>query len=89
MELVRKVRYASAFSFAYSPRPGTPAAELPGQVPPPQKNARLLRLQALLAEQRLAFNVACVGRHFDVLLEKPGRYPGQLVGRPLSSGRVP
>jgi tRNA-2-methylthio-N6-dimethylallyladenosine synthase len=81
LELVRKVRYASAFSFAYSPRPGTPAAELPGQVPPPQKNARLLRLQALLAEQRLAFNVACVGRHFDVLLEKPGRYPGQLVGR--------
>ncbi|MET0483886.1 MAG: tRNA (N6-isopentenyl adenosine(37)-C2)-methylthiotransferase MiaB [Aestuariivirgaceae bacterium] len=81
LELVRKVRYASAFSFAYSPRPGTPAAELPGQVPAPRKNARLLRLQALLAEQRLAFNVACVGRQFDVLLEKPGRHPGQLVGR--------
>jgi tRNA-2-methylthio-N6-dimethylallyladenosine synthase len=81
LELVRKVRYASAFSFAYSPRPGTPAAELPGQVPAPRKNARLLRLQALLAEQRLAFNVACVGRQFEVLLEKPGRHPGQLVGR--------
>jgi tRNA-2-methylthio-N6-dimethylallyladenosine synthase len=81
LEIVRRVRYASAFSFAYSQRPGTPAAEMPGQVPEPEKNARLLRLQALLAEQRQAFNVACVGRRFEVLLEKPGRHPGQLVGR--------
>jgi tRNA-2-methylthio-N6-dimethylallyladenosine synthase len=81
LEIVRKVRFACAFSFAYSPRPGTPAAEMAGQVPAAEKNARLLRLQELLAEQRQAFNVACLGRRFEVLLEKPGRYPGQLVGR--------
>jgi len=77
----RPVAFASAFSFAYSPRPGTPAAEMAGQVPAEEKNARLLRLQELLAEQRQAFNVACLGRRFEVLLEKPGRHPGQLVGR--------
>jgi tRNA-2-methylthio-N6-dimethylallyladenosine synthase len=81
LEIVRRVGYASAFSFAYSQRPGTPAAEMPAQVPVPVKSARLLRLQALLAEQRQAFNVACVGRRLEVLLEKPGRHPGQLVGR--------
>jgi tRNA-2-methylthio-N6-dimethylallyladenosine synthase len=81
LELVRKVRYASAFSLSYSQKPGTTHTELLDQIPAPQKNARLLRLQALLAEQRMAFNVACVGRNFDVLLEKSGRHPGQLVGR--------
>jgi tRNA-2-methylthio-N6-dimethylallyladenosine synthase len=81
LEIVRRVRFASAFSFAYSPRPGTPAAEMPGQVPAQEKNARLLRLQQLLGEQRHAFNVACVGRQFEVLLDKPGRHPGQLMGR--------
>jgi tRNA-2-methylthio-N6-dimethylallyladenosine synthase len=81
LEIIRKVRFASAFSFAYSPRPGTPAADLAGQVPAAEKTLRLLRLQELLAEQRQAFNVACLGRRFAVLLDKPGRYPGQLMGR--------
>ena len=81
LEIIRMVRFASAFSFAYSPRPGTPAADMAGQVPAAEKTLRLLRLQELLAEQRQAFNVACIGRRFEVLLDKPGRYPGQLMGR--------
>ena len=81
MQLVRNVTYAQAFSFKYSPRPGTPAAGHEEQVPEDVKSGRLARLQALLAEQQAAFNRACVGRALDVLLEKPGRKPGQLVGR--------
>jgi tRNA-2-methylthio-N6-dimethylallyladenosine synthase len=78
---VREVRYASAFSFKYSPRPGTPAAERQDQVPDDEKADRLSRLQALLEEQRNAFNKACLGRRMPVLLEKPGRHLGQLTGR--------
>ncbi|MDX5463899.1 MAG: tRNA (N6-isopentenyl adenosine(37)-C2)-methylthiotransferase MiaB [Alphaproteobacteria bacterium] len=81
MALVREVNYASAFSFAYSARPGTPAAALPGQVPDAVKGERLQRLQALLAEQQDAFNAAQVGRTLPVLIEKPGRHPGQMTGR--------
>jgi tRNA-2-methylthio-N6-dimethylallyladenosine synthase len=81
MQLVRDVTYAQAFSFKYSPRPGTPAAGHDAQVPEDVKADRLARLQALLAEQQAAFNQACVGRTLDVLLEKPGRKSGQLVGR--------
>lgn len=81
MALVRAVGYASAFSFKYSPRPGTPAAERDGQVPDEVKLARLHRLQALLLEQQQAFNSSCVGRSFPVLLEKPGRRDGQMIGR--------
>ncbi len=80
MALVREVRYASAYSFKYSPRPGTPAAEAE-QVPEDQKSDRLARLQALLTEQQTAFQEACVGRTLPVLIEKPGRHPGQMVGR--------
>jgi tRNA-2-methylthio-N6-dimethylallyladenosine synthase len=81
MALVRDVTYASAFSFKYSPRPGTPAAERADQVAEAVKAERLTRLQALLAEQQKAFNRACVDRTLPVLLEKAGRREGQLVGR--------
>ncbi len=81
MELVRAVKYASAYSFKYSPRPGTPAAEKTQQVPEEVKSERLTRLQALLTEQLNAFNEACVGRELAVLIEKPGREPGQWIGR--------
>jgi len=81
LALVREADYASAFSFKYSPRPGTPAADHAGQVPDEVKSERLARLQALLDEQRMAFNAACIGRRLSVLLEKPGRRPGQLTGR--------
>ena len=81
LALVERVGFASAFSFKYSPRPGTPGAALPGQVPEPVMSERLHRLQLLLEEQRAAFNAACAGRTLDVLIEKPGRHPGQLGGR--------
>ncbi len=81
LALVREARYASAFSFKYSRRPGTPGAAMPGQVAEAVKDERLQRLQALLAEQQAAFNRACVGRVLPVLFEKPGRHTGQMVGR--------
>ncbi|MBI3707628.1 MAG: tRNA (N6-isopentenyl adenosine(37)-C2)-methylthiotransferase MiaB, partial [Proteobacteria bacterium] len=81
LAVVRDIGFASAFSFKYSPRPGTPAALMDDQVPEPVKEERLRRLQALLGEQQAAFNRACVGRTMPVLLERPGRHPGQLVGR--------
>jgi tRNA-2-methylthio-N6-dimethylallyladenosine synthase len=81
LDLVREVTYASAFSFKYSPRPGTPAAEHDNQVPEAVKAERLTRLQSLLDRQRMDFNQACIGRRMSILLEKPGRRPGQLGGR--------
>jgi tRNA-2-methylthio-N6-dimethylallyladenosine synthase len=81
LQVVREVKYASAFSFKYSPRPGTPAAERDGQVPDEVKAERLARLQALLNEQMRSFNEACVGRTLPVLIEKPGRRDGQMAGR--------
>ncbi|MFN4140670.1 tRNA (N6-isopentenyl adenosine(37)-C2)-methylthiotransferase MiaB [Aestuariivirga sp.] len=81
LALVRELGYASAFSFKYSPRPGTPAAGHENQVPEPEKSARLQILQALIHEQQTAFNAALVGKTLPVLLEKPGRLPGQIVGR--------
>ncbi len=81
MTLVREVGYASAFSFKYSRRPGTPGAAMPGQVAEEVKDERLARLQALLGEQQQAFNETLVGRTVDVLFEKPGRHAGQVVGR--------
>ena len=81
LQLVEAVGYAQAFSFKYSPRPGTPAAQAKIQVEEPVKEARLARLQDLLEQQQAAFNRSCVGRTLPVLLEKPGRHPGQLVGR--------
>jgi tRNA-2-methylthio-N6-dimethylallyladenosine synthase len=81
LSLVEEVNYAGAYTFAYSPRPGTPAAEMNGQIPEPLKIARLHELQALITRQQRDFNAAFLGRTVDVLLEKPGKLPGQLVGR--------
>jgi tRNA-2-methylthio-N6-dimethylallyladenosine synthase len=81
LALEREARYATAFSFKYSPRPGTPAAEMAEQVPDEIKSDRLTRLQALLGSQQQAFNEACINRKMPILLEKSGRHPGQLVGR--------
>ena len=81
LDLVREVVFAGAFSFKYSRRPGTPAAAMPGQVDEAVKSERLARLQALLEAQQRAFNTAQVGRDLPVLFERPGRHPGQIIGR--------
>ena len=81
LALVRQMSHASAFSFKYSRRPGTPAAALPGQVAEEVKTERLARLQAVLDDQQVAFNAAQVGQTLPVLFERLGRHPGQLVGR--------
>jgi tRNA-2-methylthio-N6-dimethylallyladenosine synthase len=81
MTLVRDVGFAAAYSFKYSPRPGTPAATMEDQVPEQVKDERLGRLQALMARQAKAFNHAQVGRVLPVLFERPGRHAGQLIGR--------
>ncbi|MDB5452374.1 MAG: tRNA ((37)-C2)-methylthiotransferase MiaB [Caulobacteraceae bacterium] len=81
LALVREARYASAFSFKYSRRPGTPAAAMPGQIAEAVKDERLARLNALLDEQQRAFNALAEGRTLDVLFERLGRHPGQLIGR--------
>jgi tRNA-2-methylthio-N6-dimethylallyladenosine synthase len=81
LDLARKVRYASSYAFKYSPRPGTPAAEMEGQVDEAVKVARLGELQVLLEQQRQAFNHASIGRRFEVLFEKPGKRDGQVIGR--------
>jgi len=78
--LVREVKYAQAFSFKYSPRPGT-SASTAKQLPEDVKDARLQELQALLSKQQAEFNASCEGRMMDVLFEKPGRKAGQAVGR--------
>jgi tRNA-2-methylthio-N6-dimethylallyladenosine synthase len=81
LSLVDDVGFAGAFSFMYSPRPGTPAAEMDGQVPQEEKSERLQRLQAAITRHQRRFNAGFAGRTVDVLLEKPGRLSGQLVGR--------
>jgi tRNA-2-methylthio-N6-dimethylallyladenosine synthase len=81
LALVDTVGYAGAFSFKYSPRPGTPAADMPDQVSETVKSERLYRLQDAIDRRQAAFAAQCRGRTFDVLFEKPGRHPGQIVGR--------
>ncbi|MDR3440420.1 tRNA (N6-isopentenyl adenosine(37)-C2)-methylthiotransferase MiaB [Telmatospirillum sp.] len=81
LRLVRDIGFAQAYSFKYSPRPGTPAAAIGDQIPETVKEDRLTELQRVIGEQAVAFNRGCVGRHFDVLLDRPGRHPGQLIGR--------
>ena len=81
LALVAKVGFAQGYSFKYSARPGTPASTLADQVPDAVKAERLARLQRLLDRQQATFNERCVGRTLPVLFEKPGRRPGQLVGR--------
>jgi len=81
LALVREIGFAQSYSFKYSVRPGTPAAAARKQIPDDVKAERLARLQALLNAQETAFARSCVGCSFDVLLERPGRHPGQLIGR--------
>jgi len=81
LDLVRRVGFAQAYSFKYSARPGTPAADHGGQVEPAEMADRLDRLQALLNDQQLAFNQAMAGQKIPVLFDRLGRRPGQIVGR--------
>ena len=81
LDLVRRVNYASAFSFMYSPRPGTPAATMAAQVPDAVSRARLHALQALLTEQQVAFNGSRAGMTVPVLFERKGRHGAQAIGR--------
>ncbi|AZO16883.1 tRNA (N6-isopentenyl adenosine(37)-C2)-methylthiotransferase MiaB [Mesorhizobium sp. M2A.F.Ca.ET.043.05.1.1] len=81
LKLVREVGYASAFTFKYSPRPGTPGAEMDGHLSETAKDERLQRLQALINDQQQNFIASVVGRTVSTLIEKPGRRPGQILGR--------
>jgi len=81
LDLVRDIGFCAAYSFKYSPRPGTPAAAMETQVPETLKAERLARLQALVAHQTQAYNRSMLGRVLPVLFEKPGRHSGQLIGR--------
>ena len=81
LKIVEAVNYAQAFSFKYSARPGTLAAEMEDQIPDQVMDERLQRLQALLNVQQMAFNRRTVGERTQVLLERPGRKPGQLIGK--------
>ena len=81
MALVEDVGFVQAFSFRYSPRPGTPAANLEDKVPDAVAQARLLELQDVLERRQRAFFAGMIGRTLDVLFEKPGRHEGQLIGR--------
>jgi tRNA-2-methylthio-N6-dimethylallyladenosine synthase len=81
LDLVGAVGFSGAFSFKYSPRPGTPGADMSEQVAEEIKSERLARLQAAIDQSQAAFNRRCIGRTFDVLFERRGRHPGQLVGR--------
>ncbi|WP_179504266.1 MULTISPECIES: tRNA (N6-isopentenyl adenosine(37)-C2)-methylthiotransferase MiaB [unclassified Sphingomonas] len=81
LDLVATVRHAQAFSFKYSPRPGTPAATMDGQVAAEVMDERLKRLQAALVRDATAFNQASVGRRCQVLVERRGRHPGQWLGK--------
>lgn len=81
LALIANVGFAQAYSFKYSARPGTPAATMAGQVPETLREERLAALQAVITAQALDFNRACVGSRFAVLLDRPGRRPGQLQGR--------
>ena len=81
LAIVDAVGYASAYSFKYSPRPGTPAATMEGAVDPQVMDERLQRLQARLAEHSLAFNHAAIGRDTSILVDRKGRLPGQMIGK--------
>ena len=81
MQIVREVNYAYAYSFAYSPRPGTPAASFENQVPEEVKSERLQRLQALILQKQLAFNEAKLGQKMDILVERKGKFTGQMIGK--------
>lgn len=89
LHLVERVKYASSFSFKFSPRPGTPASLMKNQIPEDVKTRRLMKLQKLLQSQQRAFNEATVGKELDVLLTERGKQRGQLVGyTPYMQGTV-
>src|SRR5205085_5214876 len=81
LALVAQIGYAGAYSFKYSPRPGTPAADMREMVSAAEMDERLVRLQELIDSQQSAFNAAAIGSTVDVLFERAGRNPGQIVGR--------
>ncbi|CAN5337843.1 tRNA (N6-isopentenyl adenosine(37)-C2)-methylthiotransferase MiaB [soil metagenome] len=81
LSLVEDMRYAQAFSFTYSPRPGTPAATMGEQVPKAVMDERLQRLQAVINTQQHAFNTASVGKQTNILIERAGKFPGQMLGK--------
>jgi tRNA-2-methylthio-N6-dimethylallyladenosine synthase len=81
LQLVAAASYAQAYSFKYSPRPGTPAASMTGQVAPEVMDERLQRLQAALGRDQMAFNRASLGRRCEVLVERRGKLPGQWLGK--------
>jgi tRNA-2-methylthio-N6-dimethylallyladenosine synthase len=81
LALVTQIGYAAAYSFKYSPRPGTPAADMQEMVSAAEMDGRLERLQQLIDSQQSAFNLAAIGTTVDVLFERPARNPGQIVGR--------
>ncbi|MFL6770393.1 MAG: tRNA (N6-isopentenyl adenosine(37)-C2)-methylthiotransferase MiaB [Sphingomicrobium sp.] len=81
LSIIDAVRYASAYSFKFSARPGTPAAQMEGAVAPEVMDDRLQRLQARLAEHSLAFNRATIGKDTQILLDRKGRLPGQMIGK--------
>ncbi|HEU4876314.1 MAG TPA: tRNA (N6-isopentenyl adenosine(37)-C2)-methylthiotransferase MiaB, partial [Sphingomicrobium sp.] len=81
LAIVDAVGYASAYSFKYSPRPGTPAATMEGAVDPSVMDERLQRLQRRLAEHSLAFNHSRVGTDLTILIDRKGRLPGQMIGK--------
>lgn len=81
LKLIDEVGFSGSFSFKYSPRPGTPAADMGGQIPEDVKTARLHALQRLIDTQAAGFNTRCVGQALDVLFEKVGRHPGQIIGK--------
>jgi tRNA-2-methylthio-N6-dimethylallyladenosine synthase len=81
LRLIERAHYAMAYSFKYSPRPGTPAATMEGQISAAVMDERLQRLQALINTQQRAFNEAIVGKTTSILLERKGKLPGQLIGK--------
>ncbi|WP_340264980.1 tRNA (N6-isopentenyl adenosine(37)-C2)-methylthiotransferase MiaB [Sphingobium mellinum] len=81
LKIVEQVRYAQCYSFKYSPRPGTPAADMDHQIPAEVMDERLARLQAVINRHQADFNAATVGRRTAILLERKGRHPGQLIGK--------
>jgi tRNA-2-methylthio-N6-dimethylallyladenosine synthase len=81
LRLIDEVGLAGAYSFKYSARPGTPAADMAEQVPEDVKHERLLRLQRVIERQQTDFNAAFLGRRLEILFERSGRHPGQIVGR--------
>ena len=81
LTLIEEINYASAYSFKYSARPGTPAATMDEQIAPEIMDERLQRLQAMLNTQQFAFNQASVGKRCDILIERDGKRPGQRIGK--------